>query len=196
MDTSVRTTGPLNKSHFDVTITGPWSRSTATCTLVGSFGFTEPLNSTLTFSYNGFLNVKDSLKVLLELMVSVVLAWSRSLIKFKLVVFLTSAWMAPVVKSLTVDNLNSYCVSLYSYGTSVKVSPLRPRLRELTNGPFEAVLASNLITPEGNSLLKKSFAVLLKSPYLTTIFVLCVLVAYRGTVGLEVGGIDGGAHGL
>lgn len=75
-------------------------------------GVTDPLNSTLTFSYNGFFKVTDWLRVLLELMVKVAFACSKSLITDKLVVFFTSAWMAPVARSLTVVSLNSY---IYTY---------------------------------------------------------------------------------
>jgi hypothetical protein len=103
-------------------------------------------------------------------MLVTVLAANMSLIRARLLVFLTSAWMAPVTKSLIVVILNSYLARITMNGhTSVKVSPLSPRLRELTNGPFERVRASNLTNPDGNSLLKNSLAVLAKSPYLTSL---------------------------
>jgi hypothetical protein len=79
--------------------------------------------------------------------------------------------------------------------TSLKVSPFKPRLSELAKAPFENVFASNLITPEGNSLLRKSVAVFANSPYLTTPYfrnytdLVC-------TVCLVVGHVDwnAGAH--
>ncbi len=62
----------------------------------------------------------------------------------KLLVFLTSALIAPVVKSRTAVTLNS----------SVKVCA-RPAVRR---SPLDEVRDSILIWLEGNSLLKKSFA--------------------------------------